>query len=126
MRILIVDDSEVFVKVTSQIISDLGIKGILTAFSGEEALSKIDQQEDKGEPVDLVLLDVMMPGIGGIEALNRIKSKYPNKKVFMISANKNTEDIMKAYKEDCDGYLLKPVKPEQMKRIINKVSNDGP
>lgn len=82
LRVLIVDDMALFRKVLTDVVSeipDVVVSG--TAGTGESALALL-----RVSPVDLVLLDIEMPGIGGIETLKRIKKDFPDTEVVMISA----------------------------------------
>lgn len=84
------------------------------ALSGEEAI----QQTAEIEP-DVVLMDVMMPGIGGLEATKRILAAQPNTLIIMYSAYTGTE--AQAYEVGATEYLLMPVPPERLTQTIRRV-----
>jgi two-component system, NarL family, invasion response regulator UvrY len=81
VRVLTVDDQAVFRRVANDVIvATLGFESVGVAASGEEAVTAVEQLRP-----DLVLLDVRMPGIGGIEAARRITSAHPDTVVVLIS-----------------------------------------
>ena len=101
-KILIVDDEE---DVRLFVADFLGEREFLvsTAGSGEEALEKF-----KTQSFDIVLLDIMMPGMDGIECLERIKKDYPKTSVIMITALKDETRMAKAKKLGASQYIVKP------------------
>ena len=115
-RVLLVDDEEKFLDVISQ---RLGIHGIGTdtATSGEEALTKIREKN-----VDVIILDVMMPGIGGIETLKRIRQENPEVQIIMLSGQSNIEKAVEAMKEGAIDFLEKPVDIGKLMEKIEKAS----
>lgn len=95
---------------------------LLFAFSGEEALSVLDRQ-DKADVV-LVLSDINMPGMTGLELLCRIKSIPPPVPVCMMTAYGNEDYRQRAEECKCDGYLTKPIDFNALKERI-RVFADG-
>jgi len=79
---------------------------IIMATSGEEALEKIDT-----EKIDLVLLDVSLPGINGFEVSHRIKHdpEHQQLPIILVTAIHDREYLLKGLKEGCDGFITKPV-----------------
>lgn len=121
LRILVVDDSEairVFMKAKLKIIAgELYELHLDTAPSGEDAISRLALQ-----PYDLVFMDVVMPGMGGIEACRQIKAthKVP---VAMVSSLRGPEDQAAAYQAGCDTYLSKPVKDADLQEVVRQVAS---
>ena len=77
------------------------------AFSGEEALKLL---EDRGiADIVLILSDINMPGMNGLELLKAIKSRYPHLKVFMVTAYADEATHKRALESGCDDYLTKPI-----------------
>lgn len=118
LRILVVDDSEairVFMKAKLN-----GIAGeshelhLDTAPSGEDALASCALR-----PYDLIFMDVVMPGMGGIEACRQIKAQY-KVAVAMVSSLRGPEDQKAAYEAGCDTYLSKPVKDADLREVIGQ------
>jgi len=112
-RVLLVDDEEQFLDVLSQ---RLGTRGIdaETSTSGEEALVKI-----KNRNFDAIVLDVMMPGIGGIETLKQIRKEYPELQIIMLTGRGSVDKAVEAMKEGAVDFLEKPA---DINTLMNKIS----
>ena len=111
-RVLLVDDEEKFLEVLSQ---RLGTRGIdaETSTSGEEALVKI-----KNKNFDAIVLDVMMPGIGGIETLKRIKKENPEVQIIMLTGRGTVDKAVEAMKEGAIEFLEKPA---DINKLLDKI-----
>jgi two-component system KDP operon response regulator KdpE len=102
-KVLVVDDDPILVKLVDQVLSGKGYE-VLKASSGQEAL-----QVFFTEKPDLVLLDVVMPGIDGWETCSRLRD-VSNVPVIILTGKKNTEDdVVRGLDYGADEYLLKPV-----------------
>src|SRR5712691_202321 len=88
---------------------------IVSAFTGEEALQQVE-----AEPPHLVLLDVKLPGMGGLETLQRIKAGAPDLPVILLTAYGTTETAITAMKLGAYDYLLKPVDIVTLKSLLSK------
>jgi len=112
-RVLLVDDEEKFLEVLSQ---RLGTRGIdaETSTSGEEALVKI-----KNKNFDAIVLDVMMPGIGGIETLKRIRAENPELQIIMLTGQGSVDKAVEAMKEGAIDFMEKPA---DINTLLNKIS----
>ncbi len=121
LRILVVDDSEairVFMRAKLKIIaSELYDLHLDTAPSGEDAIASCALQ-----PYDLVFMDVVMPGMGGIEACRQIKASH-TVPVAMVSSLRGPEDQAAAYQAGCDTYLSKPVKDADLKEVVRQAAD---
>lgn len=84
--------------------------------SGEEALSKLEET-----PFDIVLLDIKMPGMDGIETLGRIKENFPGALVVMMTAYACIESAVEAMKKGASDYLLKPLDPDMLDPLITRL-----
>ncbi|MBP9020927.1 MAG: sigma-54-dependent Fis family transcriptional regulator [Syntrophobacterales bacterium] len=111
--ILVVDDEESICRSLAGILSDEGYR-VLTVGSGEEALKVIEE-----ELPDLVLLDIWLPGIDGIETLKVIKRDYPQMQVVIMSGHGTIETAVKATKLGAFDFLEKPLSLEKMVLVIN-------
>jgi DNA-binding NtrC family response regulator len=114
MRVLIVDDEEVLRDVLDAVLRREGFD-IITAASGEEALSVLD-----GDDVDLVILDVMLPGISGIDTLRAIRISNPALPVIVITAFSSIDGAIEAMKQGAFHYIPKPFKNEEVVLTVNK------
>lgn len=103
IRLLLVDDEEEFIKALSERLKMRDLTGHM-ALSGEEALSLVEE----GEP-DVMLLDVKMPGIDGMEVLRRVRKKYPDLQVIIHTGHGNDLDEAEAWRLGVFDYLRKPV-----------------
>lgn len=111
MRVLIVDDEPEFISALAERLNLRGFEA-LTATSGEEALGKVD-----ASPPDVVLLDVVMPGLSGMEVLKRIKRAHPQVQVILLTG-RGTWDGIQGICEGAYDCLMKPVKIEDLIQIM--------
>jgi DNA-binding NtrC family response regulator len=114
MRILIIDDEEVLRDVLEAVLRREGFDVVL-ASSGEEGLSVLD-----GEEIDLVILDIMLPGISGIDTLRSIRVSNPHLPVIVITAFSTIEGAIEAMKHGAFHYIPKPFKNEEVVLTVNK------
>jgi DNA-binding NtrC family response regulator len=113
-KLLIVDDEEAFVSAISKRLSHREIV-ISSAFGGQEGLERLA----KDPQIDVVLLDVRMPGMDGLETLKRIKASHPTIEVIMLTGHATFESAIDGLKLGAFDYLLKPVALDD---LIAKVS----
>ncbi len=122
IRIAIVDDNSFLIKTIQEKLSffdDFTIK--FTAVNGQELLDKLE----KSHAVDLILMDIEMPQMNGIDATYHIKQKYPQIKIIMLTVFDNDENIFKSIKAGADGYFLKEVNPQELFNGIHETLNGG-
>lgn len=112
-KILLVDDEVDFVEALSERLEVRGLK-ILTATSGEEAIDILDKNRD----TDVVILDVKMPGMDGIETLRQIKSRFPLIEVLMLTGHATIDTAIQGMKLGAYDYLMKPC---DINDLISKV-----
>jgi len=119
LRVLFVDDEEDLV---STVVERLELRGIdaTGAVSGQEALTLIEQR-----PFDVVLLDVRMPGIGGLEVIRRIKQTHPDLEVILLSGHGAREEAEMARHLGAFDYLQKPVDLEDVIAILHRAAARG-
>ena len=111
--ILVVDDEESICQSLQGILSDEGYE-VRTVGSGEEALKAIEE-----DLPDLVLLDIWLPGIDGLEALKIIKTDYPQVPVIMMSGHGTIETAVKATKLGAFDFIEKPISLEKVVLLVN-------
>jgi DNA-binding NtrC family response regulator len=114
MRILIVDDEEVLRDVLDAVLRREGFD-VVSASTGEEALSMLD-----GEEIDLIILDVMLPGISGIDTMRAIRISNPYLPVIIITAFSSIDGAIDAMKQGAFHYIPKPFKNEEVVLTVNK------
>ena len=116
-RLLIVDDEEALTFSLYQIFINVPMKcEVLTASNGDEALVKIE----KGQ-FDLVITDIAMPGINGLDLLSMIKAKHPLTKVIVITAYGSDENKDQAYQRGAEKYIEKPFDLFEIRDIVIKL-----
>ena len=115
MRVLIVDDEEVLRDVLDAVLRREGFEVVMAA-SGEEALSVLDQDEN----IDLVILDIMLPGISGIDTLRAVRISNPSLPVIVITAFSSIDGAIEAMKHGAFHYIPKPFKNEEVVLTVNK------
>ncbi|MBW2335545.1 MAG: response regulator [Deltaproteobacteria bacterium] len=108
-NVLLVDDEAEFVETFSERL-ELRDLEISKAFNGEEALQVLETNRT----IELVILDVKMPGMDGIETLAEIKKRYPLVEVIMLSGHADVESAIEGMKQGAFDYLMKPCDIDQM------------
>ena len=120
-KILIVDDHQMFID---------GLKSLLRkqetfvvvaeALNGQEALDIIEKQ-----PIDIVISDISMPIMSGIELTRIIKDKYPNIKIIIVSMHNDHSVVSEIIMAEAEGYILKNTGKKELFDALNKVANHG-
>ncbi|MEW6615599.1 MAG: response regulator [Thermodesulfobacteriota bacterium] len=114
LKVLLVDDEEEFVTTLSE---RLSLRGIETevAYNGENALAKINQISP-----DIVILDVMMPGLSGLDVLRQIKAILPDIPVILLTGRGSTREGIEGMKQGAFDYLMKPIDIEELIKKMNE------
>ncbi len=116
-NVLLVDDEVSFIETFSERL-ELRDFQISKAFSGEEALQVLSENEN----IEVVILDVKMPGMDGIETLTEIKRKKPLVEVMMLSGHADVESAIEGMKHGAFDYLMKPVDMDQIVTKVNEAA----
>ena len=111
--ILVVDDEESICQTLGGILKDEGHE-VITAVSGEDALRVVDE-----DPPNLVLLDIWLPGIDGIEVLKAIKAGHPQIQVIIMSGHGTIETAVKATRLGAFDFIEKPLSLEKVILVVN-------
>ncbi len=122
IRIAIVDDNSFLISAIKEKLSffdDVRVKH--TALNGSELLTKLEDDHN----LDVILMDIEMPVLNGIETTQMVKQKYPQLKIIMLTAFDNDENIFNAIKAGADGYLLKEINPEELYNGLTETLNGG-
>ena len=115
---LIVDDHELFRRGLEQVLSEEGDLEIVgEAGDGLEAIERSNDLQP-----DVILMDVRMPGVGGIEATRRIRNAQPSTKVVMLTVSEDEEDLFAAVRAGATGYLLKEVSIDEVAGAVRAVA----
>jgi len=117
IRVLIADDQALF------------RKGLVVVLSTEDGIDVVGEAQDGEDAVaqarelapDIVLMDVRMPRLGGIEAARQIRAEVPTTKILMLTVSDEEDDLYEAIKAGANGYLLKEISVEEVARSIQAV-----
>jgi DNA-binding NtrC family response regulator len=113
-KILVVDDEEIVLRSCRKILGS-DKYDIFTALSGQEAFDLLAK-----EPIDIVITDIKMPGMDGMEVLNRIKKDYPDILVIMITGYSTVQSAVQAMKLGAFDYIPKPFTPDEVQVVVEK------
>jgi two-component system, NarL family, invasion response regulator UvrY len=117
IRILIADDHSIVREGVKSILANVpDVVVAAEACNGNEVLEKV-----RNETVDLVILDITMPGRSGLEVLKQLKIEYPNLPVLILSMHPEEQYGMRVLKAGADGYLTKEAVPEELLSAIRKL-----
>jgi len=111
-RILIVDDEDIVVRSCLRILADTDY-AVDVARGGAEALKKIDETV-----YDVLLVDIMMPQINGLEVLQHVRQKRPDSEVIIFTGLSQSETALRAQELGAFAYLPKPFEPEDIRELI--------
>ncbi|MBP1993464.1 response regulator [Paenibacillus eucommiae] len=126
VTIMIVDDHDmVRAGLRTYISLESGMRVIAEAANGKEALSKLESELSGGLP-DVVLMDLMMPQMDGIEATRHICAKYPGVKVVMLTSFLEEAKVLEAVEAGAISYVLKTVSSDQLVQAVYSASQGMP
>jgi len=114
LRVLLIDDHALVRKGLEELLQSRGIEVIGSAGNGEEGIALA-----KEKAPDITLLDIKMPGMSGLETLEKIQSEKINTSVLMLSMSRDEADLARALREGAQGYLLKDMDPDELIPALN-------
>ena len=115
--VMLVDDEVPFVETMKKRLEKRDLT-IITAFSGEEALHTLESHQN----TDVVILDVKMPGMDGIETLSKIRKDFPLIEVIMLTGHGTIESAIEGMKLGAFDYLMKPCEIEQLMEKVQEAT----
>ena len=115
-NILVVDDVEAIRTFVSLVLKRMGYEFVETADSAEVALEKAQQLH-----FDLILVDIKLPQMNGLELLKMLRDESPNSKVAICSASSSEEHIQQAIKDGAEGFLVKPVTQTNLVSLLDRL-----
>jgi CheY-like chemotaxis protein len=119
---LVVDDEEALRNLAARLIEKRGYQ-VLTAGDGAEALAVLA----RGARVDLMVLDVMMPGVDGLQTLEQVRARgYTKLPVVLLTAQTKDEQILGGYQKGADCYITKPLQPSMLLNVVDYLIGDLP
>jgi CheY-like chemotaxis protein len=113
-RVLVVDDEDIVIRSTVRILEGAGLV-LTTAHDAAQALRELAQA-----PFDLAILDIMMPGMDGIELLQRIKESYPDTEVIMFTGLAQVATAVSCMKLGAIDYVSKPFDPDELRLAVTR------
>lgn len=116
--VLLVDDEVPFVNVVANRLSRMGI-AVVPAFDGEEALRILGENAD----IDVVVLDVRMPGLDGLQTLLEVKRLHPSMPVIILTGHGTLESAIRGMKLGAFDYLTKPCELETLVKRIRQAAS---
>ncbi len=120
-RLMVTDDHELIRSGLVQFLSTLpDIQVVAEASCGAETLEKL-----RVNNIDLLLLDLTMPGISGVELVSRVRSAYPNLRILVLSMHSDTQTVLRTMKAGASGYITKNSSPQKLLEAIRKVVVSG-
>ena len=119
IKVMLVDDHDILVEGLAKIFNEAPETTVVaTANSGEEAIAKLADG-----PVDVCILDISMPGMGGIEALKDIKLGYPDVGVLVLSMHDEREYGFRCIRAGADGYLTKGASADILLKAVGTIAS---
>lgn len=117
--LLLVDDEVEFVQTLAERLQLRDFQ-VQTAYDGDDALSQLEKNR-----FDMVILDVMMPGLGGLDVLKQMKPLYPKTPVILLTGRGSTKDGIEGMRLGARDYLMKPINIDELiKKIDENLSKD--
>ncbi len=119
VKILVVDDDQDLRENLVEVLSDAGFE-LTAAENGEQALELLAEAE-----FDLVLLDLIMPIMGGMEVLPQIKRTYPKVNIIMLTAFSTVDSAVEAMRKGADEYISKPIRIADLLVVVRRVLEEA-
>lgn len=119
-RILVVDDDPMMRHFVDLVLTQQGFK-VMTAASSDTAMQLLGR-----DGFGLVLLDINMPGMTGLDVLRLMRARPGRPKILMMTAHRDPATIMQALEQGADGYLAKPFKPQDLLKRVDTVLRGPP
>ena len=113
---MLVDDRPLIRNGIASLLLAHGHKVVAEANDGQEALTLVDESSP-----DLILMDIQMPGMGGLEATRLIKAQHPDTKIVMLTVSDDENDLFEAVKSGAHGYLLKDLEAPQFFKALDAI-----
>jgi len=121
LKILIADDHPIVRKGLKQILSEESDMGVVGEAQNSQEVLELVQKQDW----DIVILDITMPGRGGIDVLKELKHERPKLPVLMLSVHPEDQYAVRALKAHASGYMTKDSAPEELVKAIRKILRGG-
>ena len=126
MKVLLVEDDFICRKILLTYFYKQSECECDVASNGSEAIEAFMLAKESGKPYDLIMLDIMMPEMNGQEVLKRIRIFEEEQgltatRIVMTTALKNPDNILTAFKNQCEGYLVKPIEFDKVQELLREL-----
>jgi len=122
-RVLLVEDEELARKTLAFYLNTI-FDEVILACDGEEALLIIKENEEKNKNFDLILTDLNMPNVNGMQMIDEVLKLVPTQRFIIVSAHKNEEDLLKLINLRVCGYFVKPLNIDNMMEMLQKAKEE--
>lgn len=122
-RVLLVEDEELARKTLAFYLNTI-FDEVILACDGEEALLIIKENDEKNRYFDLILTDLNMPNINGMQMIDEVLKISSNQRFIIVSAHKNEEDLLKLINLQVCGYFVKPLNIDNMMEMLKKAKEE--
>jgi len=119
-RLLVVDDVPLFRAGLTSALNGAGYNVIGEAGDGESAVAVAESEQP-----DIVLLDILMPGVSGIDVLGKIRAVSPSSEVLLLTGSESVEDLVAAIRGGARGYILKDMPFDELILVIDNIAGGG-
>jgi len=119
-RLLVVDDVPLFRAGLTSALNGAGYDVIGEAGDGESAVAVAESEQP-----DIVLLDILMPGVSGIDVLGKIRAVSPSSEVLLLTGSESVEDLVAAIRGGARGYILKDMPFDELILVIDNIAGGG-
>ncbi len=118
IKVLVVDDAAFMRMMLSKILTDNGYAVVGEAANGAEAVEKYEELQP-----DIVTMDITMPGVNGVEAVQKIMKKHPEAKIVMVSAMGQQSMVVEAVRAGAKDFIVKPFNAERIVEAFRKIAS---
>ncbi len=124
IRLLLVDDHPVVRQgLRTFLAARPGVEVVGEAASGEEALARLAEAVAGGDAPDVVLMDLVMPGMGGVAATGEVTTRHPDVSVLVLTSFTSDDQVLAAVRAGAAGYVLKDAQPAELEAAIRAVAD---
>jgi len=116
LRVLLIDDHTLFRVGLEGLLTSRGIEVVASVDSGHEAQKLVDKLNP-----DIILLDMRMPGLNGLEVLDMLRDKNESLPIVMLTTSTEENDLLKSLRSGAQGYLLKDMEPDELVLALREI-----
>jgi two-component system, NtrC family, response regulator HydG len=121
LRILVIDDDPDSVLLMADVLGRRGGMVVISVLTPEDALTELSARAGREPGCDVVVTDVEMPGMNGLELLGRLRENFPDLPVVVITAHATVQYAVEAVRGQADGFLHKPLNPDELLATVTRL-----